>query len=559
MPDTLVPPEVFAHPEINEAIMQLHNGGDADNVISYLTKPLSDDPDSCEYNVRRIDILASLSITSASPEWDSCAHCYDIEPVYKYSVIHKDNSVAMWYTQHYDITDSSIGYSSWQSKYSYCKKCVRMRLMDIHLDNLSRIVAISTFRLIVPNSVFPEPSHQPDMCESCDRAMLDADSAHRIQAGYMRQVQATGSDGNIHTVHRNCTWICNQCNGDFVLRGSQAVDRNLLDNNWVCTSCFDPDTTELPQCDSCSSYCTDDLTWSDYRGDDRCQSCYDEYIECQDCGYEYAEDDGHSCDNDSDEGSSYIYNYSYKPSPRFFGDDRVYMGIELEVEASQRRANLHEGAEYVATFADHGSRLYLKSDGSLSYGFEIVTHPHSLKEYHSLDWSWLNKLKTMGYRSWDASSCGIHVHVGLSAFVNENHQIRFTKFIYDNERQVKRIAGRASSYATFNDKGKAISKIKRKGFDTNRYSAVNVQNEHTLEVRVFKGSLRKERVLSAIEFVHAVTEYTRALEIVPKLKPFSWVRFVAYVAANADTYPNLFIIINETFESDTTANDQEND
>jgi len=551
MPDTLVPPEVFTYPEIQAAILNQDGNIHAD-AISALYDPIGD------YEVRRVDVLATINIMLTEDEYGTCSHCYDPRVLYTYSVLHRNHTVAGWYAQYYVITpvsdNSNYSLFTLTKSSAMCKVCIRSRIIGTSLYDYDHHITRNQFSSILPDGIFPNATTVLDNCHACDQILLPVSAA---SPGH-RTFVATGSDGEQHDVHGSCAFVCNDCNEHHIYRGNHAVDRNLLDNKWVCTSCFNPDDTDYSQCDSCATYYSDNLIYSNHYGDYRCQSCYDEYIECSDCGYEYQEDDGHDCE-ESDEGSSYIYNYSYKPSPRFFGDDRVYMGIELEVEASQRRGNLHEGAQYVATFADHGQRLYLKSDGSLSYGFEVVTHPHSLKEYHSLDWKWLDKLRSMGYRSWDASSCGIHVHVGLTAFINDNHQIRFTKFIYDNERQVKRIAGRTSSYATFNDKGKAIPKIKNKSHDMNRYSAVNVQNEHTLEVRVFRGSLRKERVLSAIEFVHAVTEYTRALEIVPKLKPFSWARFVAYVSANSETYPNLFIIINETFESDTTTNDEEND
>jgi hypothetical protein len=167
----------------------------------------------------------------------------------------------------------------------------------------------------------------------------------------------------------------------------------------------------------------------------------------------------------------------------------------------------------------------------------------------------------MGVRSWNADTCGLHVHVGKVAFdsaypATDKHLIRFNKFIYDNEQQVKRIAGRSSDYATFRDKGDIIRKVKFTHQSNGRYSAVNLEPEYTAEVRVFRGSLRKERVLSGIEFVHAAVEFTRDMKIVPKQVPFSWARFVTYVTTHQDTYPNLFIILNETFARDYDGNEE---
>jgi hypothetical protein len=216
----------------------------------------------------------------------------------------------------------------------------------------------------------------------------------------------------------------------------------------------------------------------------------------------------------------------------------------------------------------------MKDDGSLSDGFEIVTHPHTLSDYQTnFNWEFTSKLKREGFRSWNTDTCGLHVHVSRTAFgegvapwgrpdrdqlilKKQAHELRFMKLIYDNQRQVERIAGRAGNhYATFQDKGKLVSKLKY-GTQTNgRYSAINTENDATLEVRVFKGSLRKERVLSALEFVTASVEYTRNLKVTSKNQALSWLRFTAYVAENMDTYPNLALIMSESFASDTNPNE----
>jgi hypothetical protein len=215
----------------------------------------------------------------------------------------------------------------------------------------------------------------------------------------------------------------------------------------------------------------------------------------------------------------------------------------------------------------------MKSDASLSDGFEIVTHPHTLEYYQNqFDWSVLNKLKRNGHRSWNTDTCGLHVHVSREAFGGtiswdtsprdilhmQAHQLRFMKLIYDNERQVSRIAGRASSnYASFSDKGNLVPKVKRGLSRHGHCAAVNVENYATLEIRVFKGSLRKERILSALEFVTATVEYTRNLKVTGANTALSWLRFTAYVSNNSVTYPNLALIMSESFtnEQDPTDND----
>jgi len=134
------------------------------------------------------------------------------------------------------------------------------------------------------------------------------------------------------------------------------------------------------------------------------------------------------------------------------------------------------------------------------------------------------------------------VHVSRTAFRNagkhnEAHELRFQKLIYDNASQVRTIAGRTSSYAQFQDKGNLVMKVKH-GQSADRYEAINSQNTHTLEVRVFRGSLKKTRILSAVEFIHSAVEYTRFMKIDPKAKQLSWFRFMGYVLDNQDKYGN---------------------
>lgn len=319
-------------------------------------------------------------------------------------------------------------------------------------------------------------------------------------------------------------------------------------------------------CQSCDDiFHRDNGYW--YRDTLYCYDCYENYYyECNDCGTECWEGDGHECD-DEDEDNGSIHSYSYRPSPYFFGTGQYHLGFELEVEA--RSNSRYEGAELVQNAL--GAHSYMKDDGSLSDGFEVVTHPHTLEKYQTeFNWEFVSRLKSEGYRSWNTDTCGLHVHVSRTAFgtgetpwgrvdrdaiilKRQAHELRFMKLIYDNQRQVERIAGRSNNnYATFQDKGKLVSKLKFGNQSSGRYSAINTENDATLEVRVFKGSLRKERVLSALEFVAASVEYTRDLKVTAKNQALSWLRFTAYVSENIETYPNLALIMSESFASDST-------
>jgi len=421
-------------------------------------------------------------------------------------------------------------------------------------------------------------------CDACQR--MEGQGQYRFVEAVVK------NDENVERtiiVHARCTTGCYDCDRiiattnnrmnpyqtDWRVPYNDFIDITRVDGDDRCEPCAvvyrdERGAHDFTYCESCDSQWHDNETRY-YMGERYCVTCIqDNAYDCEDCGDECWSGNDHYCESDGEEDDGYrenspIHSYSYRPSPAFFGTGKYHLGFELEVET--RNSSRYEGAELAQNL--FGGHVYLKDDGSLNDGFEIVTHPHTLNEYQTnFNWDGLNKLKNQGLRSWNTSTCGLHVHVSRTAFSVEGvrlsyeqrilrrqaHELRFMKLIYDNERQVCRIAGRSgNNYASFMDKGKLVRKVKNGVQENGRYSAINTENDDTLEVRVFKGSLRPERVLSALEFVTASVEYTRDLPINGKNNALSWLRFTGYVAQHAETYPNLAIIMNESFNSDYPA------
>lgn len=415
-----------------------------------------------------------------------------------------------------------------------CQRCIR-NFVITHDQVVYDVYSINSLDTIMPLGSFPSDISQREMCTCGEFIFQEGDQAVRrlIESTHAHRSSATDEP---FLVHRSCSFSCNMCNEIFV--ASRRFSSYYYNGREICVDCANicSDSDDIYSCDTCGYY-FDQTFYSDWRQRDLCSECYDEEVECNECGYYTHENsmDDHVCYRDS----SGIYEYSYKPRPNFFGRDDYYFGIELEVE-DKNEWGCGIGADIV--YDTLGDRVYCKHDGSLNDGFEIVSHPHSLAEMQNLNWNFLRTLRSKGFRSWDTDTCGLHVHVSRTAFRkdgkrDEAHELRFQKLIYDNSTQVCAIAGRQSSYARFMDKGKLVPKVKY-GQSMDRYEAINVQNDHTLEIRVFKGSLRKERVLSAVEFIHSAVEYTRNMKINPKDKQFSWIRFMAYVLDNQEKYSN---------------------
>lgn len=464
-------------------------------------------------------------------------------------------------------------------QHEYCRSCHTQHAFSYGDD---------TEVSIPSNADFPVLDVEVPICQVCEYPELPDSARWRLSEAYL-------SDGQtLVVVHDNCSrGLCHRCDRIYAYGGnrsyhlsSYAIPHNQLSSATIieqenhCDPCAqqfweENDPTDFFCCPCCESE-TNYIGSSWYRGERYCSFCIDNNVyTCGNCDELCWEGNDHDCEEDEDDSSSLIHSYSYKPSPFFFGEGKYHFGFELEVEA--RNSGLHEGALTVSNIL--GAHAYLKEDGSLDHGFEIVTHPHTLENYHSeFNWSVLDKLKSEGFRSWNTSSCGLHVHISRTAFgegdpwdrnnrpmrsmlilKRQSHELRFMKLIYDNQRQVERISGRSSDrYASFEDKGKLVDKVKNGYQGNGRFSAINTENDSTIEVRVFKGSLRKERVLSAIEFVHASVEYTRNVKVTSKNHALSWLKFTGYVASNAELYPNLVIIMSESFAGDETPNETDN-
>jgi hypothetical protein len=157
-------------------------------------------------------------------------------------------------------------------------------------------------------------------------------------------------------------------------------------------------------------------------------------------------------------------------------------------------------------------------------------------------WNALKKL-TKHCESWSVDNCGIHVHVGRSTFVNTSHIARFMAFINNNRLFSAFIAERYNAkQAPFIDLTNPTTALNIANYTApiDRHTAVNVQKTlPTVEVRIFKGNMRKRKIMKNIEFVHAVQAYTREAIF----EDMSVKDFISFVAGESSVYPNLYSYI----------------
>ena len=354
------------------------------------------------------------------------------------------------------------------------------------------------------------------------------------------------SNRNGDKLCEDCRIYCERCEEFDYSDGSRYVNGYGI----YCEVCADNYTFWCESCeetysDNHSSYEVADI------GVYWCEGCcHDNANWCDSC-------DQYNRDECECEGSRLINNYSYKPHPIFYGDDKnnLHFGIELEMEI--RDNNLSDSASYIREML--GEFVYLKEDSSINSGgyrgFEMVSHPATLDYFadHKNLWTTLDYLKRVHTaRSWDAKSCGLHIHISRRGFRSGAHTHRFLSLIYKNSDKMMKLGGRKSTYAKFNDVY-MYDEFDRPYFTlahkvahpsnsmTERYSAVNTQNEHTLELRFFRGTMNPEGVLSAIQLAHATVEYTRELTLSDvKMGALTWEWFADWIQANNGRYPELY-------------------
>lgn len=266
-----------------------------------------------------------------------------------------------------------------------------------------------------------------------------------------------------------------------------------------------------------------------------CQGCYDdgEYTFCESEG-EYVHVDNCGCNEEEDDDG--LHAHDYKPTPVFKGKTNElnpYMGIELEVEAKSGPKG-----EMIRECKEFSSDLYLKHDGSLQNGFEIVTHPMTLQEHKKNKYDLLlNTIRDMGAKSHDTNTCGLHVHLDKRN-MSDAHKVRFGGFFAVCKPELEVFARRSSEQWSRFKEIKGRLEIEDYARSDSRYEAVNWTNSHTVEVRIFKGTLKFETFQASVELCHAIYTFTH------KRSSFNatvkgcalWDKFLDYVKANKKQY-----------------------
>lgn len=315
----------------------------------------------------------------------------------------------------------------------------------------------------------------------------------------------------------------------------------------ICQSCLDSETVIC-------SRCGERIWTDDNEGNEDlclCPTCYDRYYtHCTDCGRLISLDDAYYENEDDYDARCYschtnhcdhrsIHDYYYKPDPIFYGTGSRYFGVELEIDGAGE-SNRNASKLLDIANGDGNERIYCKHDGSLESGMELVSHAMVLS-YHEKEMPWaevLAKARAMGYRSHQAGTCGLHVHVNRTAFGEteaeqeaaiarilyffEKHWEELLKFSRRTPRQLERWAQRYG----YKDQPMEILEQAKKGWRGERYTCVNLTNTNTVEFRMFRGTLKLNTLIATLMLLDRICDV--ALYFTDEeLKAMSWTTFVS--------------------------------
>lgn len=283
-----------------------------------------------------------------------------------------------------------------------------------------------------------------------------------------------------------------------------------------CYNCFSQrrNKNKIHKCSYCSAYIDEELEPEEHKNS---------YVNIANRYY---------CQNHKNEG--FIMGYSTKPNIEIFKtegeeitNESLYVGFELEVVNNnsyddiknwQIAEKLHNAIN--KEYCNDRNFIYFKTDGSVNHGFEIVSQPFTEKFFrknYKLFEKMLSILRDNNCTSHDNDCCGLHFHINKAFLQNKTNIDKLTLFTEYYKDELKVFSRRAKyNYCQFLSDNNNISKNvvcnlkylekNNTAYKTSRYLVVNVQPQNTVEIRVFRGTLKFETFMATTEFVYSLAK-----------------------------------------------------
>lgn len=245
-----------------------------------------------------------------------------------------------------------------------------------------------------------------------------------------------------------------------------------------------------------------------------------------------ADDDGD--DDDDDDTNNLIP--SYHDASRNWSLERArqapmaYYGLEVELEFQDQ----DDCERYYEDVGFPTEDLTAERDGSLDdeCGLEVISRPFTLVDLRDRHNPLRQALdEACNWNACEPSPSGYGVHVTTNAQrLAWDHRRRLIDATYDMGQLTAFVAGRKPNSDHYNYR-------KELHYTDTKYTAIHERPDGAYEFRVFQGTPDWETVLSYIEYVDALTEWTRN-PANPTVGPVGQALFRAWVCVTGD-YPAL--------------------
>ena len=326
----------------------------------------------------------------------------------------------------------------------------------------------------------------------------------------------------------------------------------------LCESCYDNETF---YCDDCERTIYSDDYYNDRNCHTICSECYnDHWHECSNCGENVPDDECELTDdyeyicnqcreeleNEEEEEASQMLSYhnsgrdtelrSYDKILHVTENDNFNktMGYELETEqGNSDTSRAHYCKTLDAKMNEEKRHIHFEEDSSLQRGVEIISEPMTLEYWNAeKEGKWSEMLETcnsMGYQSHNGGRCGLHVHFNKNWFgktEQERNEKLETLFLFFENYKDEIISFSRRDYFGFCEflsrKGnnvdilqnlhdtklqdkitKSTQFINARKTYTGHHDAINVDTStgKTYEIRILRGTLKKETFIASIEFI----------------------------------------------------------
>lgn len=224
--------------------------------------------------------------------------------------------------------------------------------------------------------------------------------------------------------------------------------------------------------------------------------------------------------------------------------DTDFKGFGFELEVDKSNINGHYKSLYNNIVAHaiidntglEKDEVFFETDGSLDNGFEIISQPHTIDAFYEKTDSWkkmLDILSDATFKSHNACTCGLHIHVSKTWFGSSERRQNFNigkiyKFFDTYWDDLCKASRRDTSSTFYCNKNKTNIKYREEyrkhkteshawqaqaHYDhitrhdsESHHCALNNSNYGTFEIRLGRGTLNKASFFAWIDFVLTIVK-----------------------------------------------------